>query len=75
MSVRTHMFLMLWRQMAGFRARYAAALLALGAAVGLTFVIPLIVGFVIDHGLGGAPIERSWPASLPGVEMGKQFRI
>ncbi len=60
----THKYRMLWRQMAGHRLRYGAALLALGVAIGLTFVVPLIIGVTIDHGLRGKPIERPWLASI-----------
>lgn len=60
----THKYLTLWHQMAGQRLRYLAALLALGAGIGLTFAVPLVIGITIDHGLDGKPIDRVWLAGV-----------
>ena len=59
---------MLWRQMAGQRLRYTAALIALAFAIGLTFLVPLIVGITIDHGLRGEPINRPWLAGIVSAQ-------
>ena len=64
----THKYLMLWRQMAGQRLRYLAALLALSVGIGLTFAVPLVIGITIDHGLGGKPIDRAWLAGMMDAE-------
>ncbi|MEM7626622.1 MAG: ABC transporter ATP-binding protein [Planctomycetota bacterium] len=64
----THKYLMLWRQMAGQRLRYTAALVALAFAIGLTFLVPLVIGVTIDHGLGGEPIDDAWLAVIVSAE-------
>lgn len=58
--------------MAGQRLRYTAALIALAFAIGLTFLVPLIVGITIDHGLRGDPIDRTWLAGIVSAETLRQ---
>lgn len=43
----------LWSLTRGERARYLGAVAALAGSVGLAYLVPLVIGFVIDGALGG----------------------
>jgi len=59
-SASMHKFAMLWRQMAGYRVRYAAAVAALAVAGVFTFAVPVVAGFVVDHALGDRAPAGLW---------------
>lgn len=55
--MKTGKLTLLWKFMAGYRALYLAAIIAVIAATLGGYVIPLVVRLAIDSALGGKPID------------------